>query len=568
MTRKLDDHRMRTGDLAFARIQEAVAQVVPERPALIWRETVVTYTQLTSRSRRLASALICSGASSGHPVINPPRWESGQPHVGILMRNRPEWIEAMFGAFKARAIPFNINFRYTAEELGDVLEQARPTALVYESYYSPLIRAVLPFLNGCVLIEVTDKQDTEIEDALHYERQVQSFVAEDSPEAWTQDDRYILFTGGTTGRPKGVLWRQKDLFTAALGGIDPATGKELDLSEVVANVRPEPHNSVCPPPFMHGAGQWFALTVLFRGGTVVMPTNNETLDPEDVLSTVAEHRARMLMIVGDAYGRPLVNELHARSYDLSTLQVIVTTAVVLSPDVQASLIGALPHIKIVNTAGASESGASLRSSIDKPPRMGQNLTFQGLPGTVLLDDQKSAQLKPDDPSIGWLARHGTVPLGYLGDEARTLQTFPEINGLRYSIPGDRARLRQDGSIELLGRDNLVINSGGEKIFVEEIEQILLRHPDIIDALVSSRQSDRWGQEVVAIVQLSDRHDITIDEIRDFASTWLARYKLPKDVIVVTDIHRSAAGKADYRWAKAMVATSDLQVGPQKRNSRG
>ena len=277
------------GDLALASIQEAVASVVPERPALVWGEVEVSHAEFTRRSRQFASVLMSSGASSGRTLQDVPRWESGQSHVGILMRNRPEWFEVMFGSFKARAVPFNINFRYTAEELSEVLLQARPSCLVFESHYASLVEAVRPLLSECLLVEVSDNEETKTTHALHYEHQIQSHADERLETIWTQDDRYMLFTGGTTGKPKGVLWRQKDLFVAALGGLDPKSGKELTLRDVVAGIRSEPHSAVTSPPLMHGAAQWFSLPVLFAGGSVVMPRNNETLDAEEVLTCVSEH---------------------------------------------------------------------------------------------------------------------------------------------------------------------------------------------------------------------------------------------------------------------------------------
>jgi acyl-CoA synthetase (AMP-forming)/AMP-acid ligase II len=536
-------------DLALATIQEAVAEIVPERPALVWGEATVSHAELTRRSRRFAATLVASRAS-WEPLLNStPRWQSGQAHVGILMRNRPEWLEVMFGSFKARAVPFNINFRYTPDELSDVLLQAQPSCLVFESHYASLVEAVRSLLPNCLLVEVSDTGRTEIGGALHYENLVQSFAEGDVREAWTQDDRYMLFTGGTTGRPKGVLWRQKDLFVAALGGLDPRTGSELTLGDVLARIRSEPHSAVASPPLMHGAAQWFSLPVLFAGGCVVMPGNNETFDPDEVLATVANHRARMLLIVGDAHGRPLADAVDRSRYGLSNLKVIVSTAVVLSTDVQKSLMRAIPGVTIVNSAGSSETGAQLRSQVDAAQPADNVATFEALPGTVVLNDERLAAVQPGDPSAGWLARFGAVPLGYLGDPTKTLETFPEIDGVRYSIPGDRARLLPKGVIELLGRDNLMINTGGEKIFVEEVERVILRHPDVADVLVVGRPSKRWGEEVVGIIQSTDGAQVTTEEIREFASEWLARYKLPKDVIFVEEVRRSAAGKADYRWAK-------------------
>jgi fatty-acyl-CoA synthase len=299
---------------------------------------------------------------------------------------------------------------------------------------------------------------------------------------------------------------------------------------------------------MHGAGQWTALSNLFAGQPVVLSGVLDRLDVDDIWRNVERHSVHTMIIAGNAFARPMVEALrHGPSYDLSSLRVILSSAAALSSELKRALLDALPGVTIVDAAGASESGTALleRSAAGEPIASG---TFRASPGTVILADDRRTKIEPADATVGWLARSGPVPLGYLDDPDRTRETFPEIAGVRYAIPGDRARWAPNGAIELLGRDSMTINSGGEKIFAEEVEAVIARHAAVHDVLVVGRPSERWGQEIVAVVQLREGRRATVGSIRDEASRDLARYKLPKDVIFVEEIRRTPAGKADYLWA--------------------
>jgi acyl-CoA synthetase (AMP-forming)/AMP-acid ligase II len=302
------------------------------------------------------------------------------------------------------------------------------------------------------------------------------------------------------------------------------------------------------PPFMHGAAHWNALSAWLAGGTVVIQDHPDRLDPHDVLDVVDRTQASSLLIVGDAFARPLVDALRTGRHDASCLRHLLTGGAVLSAAVKEDLLGLLPDLRIVDVLGSSETGRQGVHTSDAA-RGAATGTFTRSPTAVVLSEDRRRVLAPGDPELGWLAQTGRMPRGYLGDPAKTARTFPEVDGVRYAVAGDRARVLADGSLELHGRDAATINTGGEKVFAEEVEQALKRHPAVFDAIVVGRPSERWGQEVVGVVQLRpDQPAATDDELRAAAAPHLARYKLPKAFVRVARVERSPSGKPDYRWA--------------------
>ena len=368
--------------------------------------------------------------------------------------------------------------------------------------------------------------------------------------ACSPDDLYILYTGGTTGMPKGVLWRQHDIFRAAMGGRTYGTWELVESYEHLrSRLLPGTEVRVMSiPPLMHGAAQWASFYYMTMGATLVFPSNTRSLDPVDVWDTVARERVIGISVVGDAMARPIVEELERGDYDASSLLAFGSGGAMLSVGLKQRLLATLPTILITDVAGASETGVQM--GVISSSGTVSTGTFEPGPGTVVASVDLTRLLSPGDEEIGWLAQGGPVPLGYLGDAEKTARTFPVIDGQRYSVPGDRARLLPDGQIELLGRDAVTINSGGEKIFAEEVEQAIIGHPAVADVVVAGRPSERWGQEVVALVQVADGQTVSAQEILDEAGKHIARYKLPKAVAFLPEIVRSPAGKADYRWAKA------------------
>jgi fatty-acyl-CoA synthase len=365
-------------------------------------------------------------------------------------------------------------------------------------------------------------------------------------DATTPDDVYIACTGGTTGRPKAVLWRQGDLFVAALGGTD-------DVSEDAVRARAEAGAGVWFPtsPLMHVAAQWTAFLAAGMGATVVLHDDRRRFDPATILATAERERANMMTIIGDAYARPLVEELERGDYDLSALAVLGTGGTPTSAAAKDALAEQLPHATIRDGYGASEIG--VLGSGDQSGRVAQTQHFTLSPAAGILAADRSHFLSPGDDEIGWMVRAGHVPLGYLDDEAATRATFPEVQGVRVAVAGDRARFTPEGQVVLLGRDSLVVNTGGEKVFVEEVEDVLKQHDDVVDALVTSRPHERFGQEVVAVVQPVSPGVRTAAELREWCTGRLARYKAPRAFLFVDEVRRHANGKADYRWARERAA---------------
>jgi fatty-acyl-CoA synthase len=439
------------------------------------------------------------------------------------------------------------------EELVYLLRDARARALLYEAQFAPRverIRRELPALE--LLIQVEDGSGGALlPGAVEYERALAGAPAVRPSLAWSPDDLYVLYTGGTTGMPKGVLWRQADIFVAALGGRGSGGREFASLDEIVERARRGGVRALPAPPFMHGAAHWMAFTNLHAGHTVVIQDEVRHLDPHDVLRTAERERVNALLIVGDAFGRPLVDQLDRERYDLGALRALVTGGAPLSALLKQAFLERIPELTLVDAIGSSETGGQGQNVSTRETGVSTGSFVPG-PDTCVLSEGLDRVLVAGDPALGWFAKKGRVPLGYLWDAARTARTFPTIGGDRYSVPGDRARHRADGIIEVYGRDSQTINSGGEKVFAEEVEQALKHHPAVYDAVVVGRPSERWGQEVVAIVSLRPGRTASEAELLDECARHLARYKLPKAFLFRHRIARSPSGKADYTWARAQL----------------
>ncbi len=528
-------------------VQEAIAAVVPERDCILWRDRRLSWASVNERSRRFANALLALGIGGDdvdHAGVQ--GWQSPHDHVALYLTNGNEYLEGMLGAWKARAAAINVNYRYTSEELAFLLGDAAVVAVVYHARFAPVLAEALDHLPRLrALVVVDDGSGTEpVAGSVPYEQLLAGASPDRPPLHWSPDDRYVVYTGGTTGNPKGVLWRQDDFLHTALG-----IGGTVD--ELVERARrPDRPRALPAPPFMHGAAHWNALSCLLAGGTVVIQDHTEHLDPADVLDTCARHQVTSLLIVGDAFARPLLDEIRRRPRDLSSLAFLMTGGAVLSPTIKQQLVAEVPGLRVVDILGSSETGRHglATTSAEAAGADGDDPGgFRPSDTTVVLDESRTRTLEPGEPESGWLAQRGRVPLGYLGDPDKTAATFPRIDGVVHAVAGDRARLRADGRIELLGRDSVTINTGGEKVHAEEVEQAVKAHPGVYDALVVGRPSDRWGSEIVAVVAVTD--DFDPDDVRRVAGQHLARYKLPKSFVVVDRVRRSASGKPDYAWAR-------------------
>ncbi|HEV3227371.1 MAG TPA: acyl-CoA synthetase [Acidimicrobiales bacterium] len=545
----------------LAQVHEAIGAAIPDRECIVFRDRRLSWADVTERTRRLANTLAEEGLGArregraglqGH--------ESHEDHLAIYCYNGNEYLESMVGAFKARLGPVNVNYRYVAEELRYLLDNSRAKAIVYHSQFAPTLAEVLPDLPELrVLLQVADESGNELLPGARWYEDALAAASPDLPACaadWSPDDLYILYTGGTTGMPKGVLWRQHDIFMSVMGGA--VSGAPHESIESVVEAAKGGSMRVMPAaPFMHGAGHWIAFLAMDGGNTVVIQDEVRRLDAKDVLTLIERERISFLQIVGDAFGRPILDEIEAGSYDLSSLFIILSGGAALNSSLKERFLAAIPHAMILDGMGSSEGGGQMT----QVTTAGSDITtgtFTPAPGTCVVSEDFSRVLPPGSDEIGWVAKLGNVPLGYLGDAEKSARTFPMIDGQRYSVPGDRGRQHADGIVEMLGRDSVTINSGGEKIFAEEVEAALGHHPDVYDVVVCGRESEQWGQEVVAIVQLRDdvHPSKNVEQaLLDECAKHIARYKFPKRFIFVDTVVRSPAGKADYRWAKEVAASS-------------
>jgi acyl-CoA synthetase (AMP-forming)/AMP-acid ligase II len=539
----------------FGEVSEAIAAATPDREAIVWRDRRITHAQLAERTRRLANYLLSRGLRVERERSELEGHESGQAHLALYLYNGNEYLEGMLGAFKARVAPLNVNYRYVEEELLYLFQNSRSRAVISHAEFAPQVAAIrdrLPELE--VLLQVPDDSGHALlPGAVDYEEALAG-ASPDVPEVRpSPDDLYILYTGGTTGMPKGVLWRSADIYMAAMGG-RKLDGSELaSLEEVASQAKNGPGaKSLIGPPLMHGAAQWGMFINFGMGNGCVIPDENKKLDPADFLATIEREKCLTCTIVGDAFARPILDEMAKGKHDLSSLFIVGSGGAPLSTANKKQFLELLPQLTVLDSIGSSETGAQASNPSNKDSGVSTG-DFKPMAGAGVVSEDLTRALAPGNDEMGWFAQQGRAPLGYFGDADKTARTFPVIEGVRYAVPGDRARFRDDGSIEVLGRDSVTINSGGEKIFAEEVEHALKLHPEVFDTVVAGWPSERWGQEVVAVVQLRDGASATPSDLLAEAGKHIARYKLPKAFVFRDTIQRSPSGKADYRWAKAQVA---------------
>jgi len=536
----------------LADLFEAAVDAFGDREYLVAAGQRRTYAEMEERANRLAHFLSHQGIGPGD-------------HVGIYSLNSVEWVETAWAVFKLRAVWININYRYVKDELRYLFANADLVALVYQAEYAPRVaelKAELPDMR--LLIGVDDGSGESLADGtIPFE----DAVAAGSPERdfgpRSNDDHYILYTGGTTGMPKGVVWRHEDVFYALGGGVDPQTNTRIQRPEEMVEKGRAGQVTLLPiAPLMHGATQWSILGQSFVGNrTILVPK----FDPHEVWRLVETEKANSIMITGDAMGKPLVEALDepGTEYDLSSLFAITSSAALFSAPVKDEFFKHLPNIVIVDAIGSSESGNNGMVTMGKgDTAMKSGPTVSVLGNTVVFDEDLH-RVEPGSGVIGKIARCGDIPVGYYNDPVKTAEVFIQVDGTRYVMPGDFATLEADGSITLLGRGSVSINSGGEKIFPEEVESAVRSHPEVFDAIVVGAPDDRWGQRVAAIIQpRADKHP-TLEDIQVHCRDAIAGYKVPRQLHVVDTIVRSPSGKPDYRWAAAIVAEE-----PEETDSGG
>jgi acyl-CoA synthetase (AMP-forming)/AMP-acid ligase II len=527
---------------SLAEVHEIVASSIPDRDMIVWGDHRRSFGEVARRSRALARYLRSRGLGTCRDRADLDRWECGQDRVALLMHNTPEHVESILGAWKARVVPCNVNYHYTAGEIADLLERIGARSVIYERGLGDKLADVAAHLD--VLIEVADASPAaSLPGAVAFQPALELGGDDDELPPPSPDDLHIACTGGTTGHPKAVLWRQADLFVAGMGGTE-GMDEEVLRQRAVAGAGTWFPTS----PLMHVAAQWTTFLAAGMGATVVLHDDTQPFDVRTILETAARERTNMMTIVGDAYARPMIDELRRAEYDLSALAVIGTGGAPTSPEAKRGLMELLPQVTIRDGYGASEIGAMTSGSVNAEAPDVQHFPLG--PTARLLSADRTHFLDPGADEIGWMAKCHRVPLGYLDDEAATEATFPVIDGVRVAVPGDRARFTPDGQVELLGRDSLVVNTGGEKVFVEEVEGVLKRHADVVDALVTGRPSERFGQEVTAIVQLAPTVEPDPKALREWCAARLARYKAPRAFVFVDRVQRHPSGKADYRWARS------------------
>lgn len=533
-------------------MHDVVAATVPDRVMVVCGDQRRTYAEAADRSRSLAAFLLARGVGLHTERSELERWESGQDAVALVLHNGAEYLEAMLGAYRARAVPFNVNQHYRAAEVAALFDDLSVRAVVHHRAYGPLVEAACD-LDAVVLIDVDDGSGVPpLPGSTPFEDAVRTEVTEPLPTT-SPDDLYVICTGGTTGRPKAVLWRQADQYLAGMAGTPDDTA-----ASIAARAAPGMGSWYAVPPLMHAAAQMTAFCGLHCGSTVVLHDDSQPFDPRIILETVEREQVFLMSIVGDAYAGPLVEEIRRRPYDLSSLVVLGTGGAATGEQHQVALLELVPHLVIRDGYGASETGGMAFGSRTKD---GGTEGFTPSTGATVISADLTHLLEPGSEEIGWTAREGTVPLGYLGDREQTEATFPVIDGVRLAIPGDRAQRLADGSIRMLGRDSMVVNTGGEKVFVEEVEDVLRRHPEVADALVVGRPSERFGQEVVAVVAPKPGATLDPQALRAFVAADIARFKAPRAVAVCDEVQRHANGKADYRWAKEMALAAVDATGP-------
>ena len=539
---------MEPGSVAIVDILRAIARDRPTAEHTVAGDRRLTWAETDDRSDRLAGVLASAGLGCTEERATLPRHRSGQHHLGILTYNRLEYLESMVGCWKARVAPFNINYRYGPSELEHLLTLAATSALVVQGSLAERVAGIVDRLPDLRLIlQIDDGSGAErIPGALDYEEALRSSGGAPTDRAPSPDDLYLLFTGGTTGLPKGVMWRNGDAVTECFNG----SRRARDLADFVA-AADTGLRSLPAAPFMHGAGHWSALRALLGGGTVIVPEHDGRLDPDAVWAMVDREQVNLMLIVGDAFARPLIEALDRGHHDGSSLNVLVTGGAALSPGVARSLLERLPTLMIVDGFGSSEAGGQMTrvTTSGNPDTPG----FKTNDRTFVLSEDRSRILPPGDPETGWLARSGRLPLGYLDDAEATERTYPTIDGERLVVPGDRARVLADGTVHLLGRESGCINTGGEKVFAQEVELAVVGLAGVADCLVIGTPDERWGHVVTAVVEPLPSETIDLDTVRRGLDGVIADYKIPRRLVIVERIERGPNGKADYRWAEQIAS---------------
>ena len=545
----------------FATVWETIADLVPSRAAVVCGPIRRTWKEYDDRAARIAATLAEYGLGVGSKA-------------GIYAHNSNEYLEAQYGIFKIRGCPINVNFRYTAEELAYIIDNSDAEALFYQACYAARIWEIRDKLPKVKLyIQISDGTESLLERALDYEQCISTHDPHTRREDRSGDDVYMLYTGGTTGMPKGVMYKQSEFISGLMAGIgsigiEPPREYE-DFGPYITALDNAGLTPVCLPacPLMHGTGMWLGAMIPHLYGGTVVTISKLGLDPHLIWSEVERNQANQVVIVGDAFARPMLEALNdsivmGRPYDISCVRQVISSGVMWSSEVKEALLEHHDMI-LVDAMGSTEGGMGTSvSNRDETPKTAK---FALRPG-VKVFDENDVEVEPGSGKSGRMATSGLVPIGYYKDPEKSATTFREIDGVRYSFPGDYATVESDGTVTLLGRGSNCINTAGEKVYPEEVEEIAKRHPAIEDCLVVGVPDRRFGHRIVAVVSCVEGQTVAERDLIDFSREHLAGYKLPKQVFVEDTVRRSPAGKADYKWALAraeervdQLETSALQL---------
>jgi acyl-CoA synthetase (AMP-forming)/AMP-acid ligase II len=517
----------------LADLWEAVVPRVADRVAVVCDGERRTYAELDERATRLAHWMLDQGIEPGQ-------------HVGLYLTNSPAYFECMLACYKARAVPINVNFRYVASELRHLFADADLVGVFNEPAFAERLAEVLPELPK---VRWTLELGPAYEAALAASSPALDFGPRRS------DDHYVIYTGGTTGLPKGVVWTHENAFYACIGGGDPSRlhGAIERPEQILDRILDSGIVFMPVAPLMHAAGQWTSLSWFFAGGTVVLVPGS--LDPERVWRTIESEKVNVITVVGDPVVRPLVEAWKAEGpFDVSSLFGVGSGGAPLSPALRDQLMNVLPGVSVSDGFGSSETGAQGAQRLTRGEGNGEPTAFTPYPSTTVVDEETRRPVEPGSGVVGRVALRGRIPLGYYNAPEKTAETFVEIDGVRWVLTGDMASVAADGTVRLFGRGSGCINTGGEKVFPEEVEAVLKSHPGVYDVLVVGVDDERWGQRVAAVVQPAPGPTPTLDDLAQHCRTELAGYKVPRSLVLVDRVERSPAGKADYRWAQ-QVATS-------------
>ncbi|RFU21226.1 AMP-binding protein [Geodermatophilus marinus] len=533
---------------SFATVLETIGDVRPHRLAVSHGERTRTWAELDERAARLAGHLAAQGVGPG-------------ARVAVALYNGIEYLESVYAILKLRAVPLNVNYRYRHAELVQLLGDARAEALVLDASLADRVaeaRPALPQLRALVQVGAPDDVPAW---AAGYEQAVAA--ADPAPRTERGDDHWLMYTGGTTGRPKGVLSRHSGLYTTCCANGFLLLGEPFpqtlgDLRAVLERLGTDRDAMVClpAPPLMHATGMYTTFGALLAGGRVVYLTSR-SYDPDELAATVQRERVDTVSIVGDVFARPLADALDAaaaagRPYDLSTLRRVISVGVTWSADVKQRL---LRHADMVcRDLVASSEGGPYAVQETRRGEPAETAHFRLFPGARVVGDD-GEDVVPGSGQVGLLAAPVDEHIRYQGDDEATAATFRVLGGRRWAVPGDLAELTADGTVVLHGRGSRVINTGGEKVYAEEVEQALLTHPAVRDAMVVGTPDERWGSRIVAVVALRPGASLTTDEARAHVGAALADHKRPRELVVVDELRRSPSGKADLRWARTVAQSA-------------